>query len=127
LERETGAAATPKSSDSTSDAERFALLDDLARARQRLGDFAQAVHLWDRARREAEAAGDGALAASALRRIGLAHFRTGRQAEALEAFGSALAAAGEGARALGVRTRIVRGVCLHAVGRVEDARLATRL
>jgi DNA-binding CsgD family transcriptional regulator/tetratricopeptide (TPR) repeat protein len=99
------------------------VLDDLARARLRLGEVGEAMRLLERARREAEAGGDRLRAASVLRRTGLAHFRTGRHAEALEAFGGALEAAGGDFRALSVRTRIVRGVCLHTVGRMEDARL----
>jgi DNA-binding CsgD family transcriptional regulator len=98
------------------------LLDDFARARQRLGDFAGAIQVWESAREQAAAAGDSARIARAERRLGLARFWTGAHGEALGHFDAGLdAAARAGDPVLQARLLLAKGECLLEVGRAADA------
>ncbi|MDB4908605.1 MAG: hypothetical protein JWO05_3389 [Gemmatimonadetes bacterium] len=99
-----------------------ALASDLARGRQRMGDYEGALRLWDRARRVAEAAGDHATLAQLHRSIGLACFWSGQPSEALAHYDAAIAAAGHiPSPAIAARTRIAKGSALITLGRHEAA------
>ena len=75
-----------------------ALVEDLAQARQRLGDYDAAKALWTRARTAAERAGDPVRVAAIERRLGLGAFWSTRYEEALAHFDVSLAAAERAAR-----------------------------
>ena len=99
-----------------------AVVRDLARAAQRLGDVDRAIGLHERALATARAHGDAAEAAGILRRIGLAHFRAQRVTEALDSYAAALALADEaGAAATAGQVRLARGAALESLGRVEES------
>lgn len=98
------------------------LADDLAQARQRLGDYDGAMSLWERARADAFGRGEHARVARIERRMGLSYYWTGRFAEALEHFGAAIAAASTaGDEGLTARIRISRGACWQSLGKPQDA------
>lgn len=98
------------------------LIDDLAQARQRLGDYDGALGLWQRARTEADARGNVARRARVERRMGLACYWSGRFEEALAYFDAALASATKaGDDALRAQTQINRGTCWQSLGKVHDA------
>ena len=101
--------------------DRFGLIEDLARARQRLGDYEEAIALWREARDDAARRGDALGVASMERRIGLSHFWAGRRADALASLEAAAGSAVGDARLLG-QIGMARGVCLSMVGRGDDAR-----
>ena len=69
------------------------LTEDLAQARQRLGDYEGAMALWAKARQQSEERGNLVRCARVERRMGLACYWTGRFEEALSHFDAALAAA----------------------------------
>ena len=99
-----------------------AIVEGLARARQRLGEYEAAVTLWERARDHAERAGDLGRLADIERRLGLASFWRGRHDEALERYDSALrAAASAGAENTVARARLAKGMCLQELGRTGEA------
>lgn len=101
-------------------AERFGLMEDLARARQRLGEYERAIELWREARDDAARRGDAVGVASMERRVGLSHFWAGRHPEALAALDSAVESAGDDLHLLG-RIRMARGVCFYMLGRGSEA------
>jgi DNA-binding CsgD family transcriptional regulator/tetratricopeptide (TPR) repeat protein len=101
--------------------DRFRLMEQLARAWQRLGEYERAIALWREARDDAARRGDLAGVASMERRIGLSHFWAGRHVEALGVLDAALAASGADLQLQG-RIRMARGVCLYMVGKGADAR-----
>ena len=102
--------------------DRDALTDDLAQARQRLGDYDGAMALWLRARTEASARGDEARGARVERRMGLACFWTGRFEEALAHFEAALLSVqGANDDALQAQIQMNRGACWQSVGKPSDA------
>ena len=100
--------------------ERFSLMENLARARQRLGEFETAIELWGEARDDAHRRGDAVGVASMERRVGLAHFYAGRHSEALAALESAVTSAGGNLHLLG-RIRMAIGVCFNMLGRGSEA------
>ena len=100
--------------------DRFGLVEDLARARQRLGEYEPAIALWGTAREDAARRGDALGVAAMERRIGLSHFWTGRHTEALAILEQAAASAAGDSSLLG-RIRMARGVCLSMVGRGKHA------
>ena len=100
--------------------ERFGLMEDLARARQRLGEFENAIALWLEARDDAARRGDAVGVASMERRVGLSHFYAGRHSEALAALESAVTSAGGHLHLLG-RIHMARGVCFNMLGRGSEA------
>ena len=98
------------------------LAEDLAQARQRLGEYDLAMSLWRRARADAAAAGDQRRLAAIERRMGLACYWSGRHEEALEHYAAALLAAqGSGDDRQFARVQLARGVCLNSIGRQSDA------
>ncbi|HMC54787.1 MAG TPA: AAA family ATPase [Gemmatimonadaceae bacterium] len=98
------------------------LVDDLAQARQRLGDYDGAMGLWQRARIEAQSRGNHLRCARVERRMGLACYWSGRFEEALAHFDaaevSAQAAQDDVMRA---QIQVNRGTCWQSLGRVHDA------
>ena len=100
-----------------------ALVEDLAQARQRLGDYDAAKALWTRARTAAERAGDTVRVAAIERRLGLGAFWSSRYDEALAHFDVALAAAERaGHDPLLARVRIAKAMTLQALGSADAAR-----
>ena len=100
----------------------MAIIEELARARQRLGEYDAAVTLWERAREHARQANDLARLADIDRRLGLALFWRGRHDEALERYDAALmAAAAAGAEGTLARARLAKGMCLQGLGRIAEA------
>jgi DNA-binding CsgD family transcriptional regulator/tetratricopeptide (TPR) repeat protein len=99
------------------------LVEDLAQARQRLGDYDAANALWTRARTAAERAGDTTRVAAIERRLGLGAFWSSRYDDALAHFDVALSAA-ERARhdSLLARVRIAKAITLQALGDADGAR-----
>jgi DNA-binding CsgD family transcriptional regulator len=98
------------------------VIEGLARARQRLGEYDAAEALWERAREHAQRAGDLGRLADIERRLGLASFWRGRHDEALKRYEAALsAAATAGAEGTIARTRLAKGMCLQELGRTSEA------
>lgn len=99
------------------------LVEDLARARQRIGEYDQANTLWERVRDEAAAQGDLGRLASVERRMGLACYWTGRYEESLAHYDAGVAAAREaGDDGMLARLLLARGTCLQEVGRAGEAK-----
>ena len=112
-------AALERSSAST---EAETLIDDLAQARQRLGEYDAAMGLWQRARAEADARGNLARRARVERRMGLACYWSGRFEEALAHFDAAEASAAKANDdAMRAQIQINRGTCWQSLGRASDA------
>lgn len=104
-------------------AERIRLVVDLARARQRLGDYESAIRLWDEAAAAADAADDPARLAAIRRQMGLALYWSGRHLEALEQYRLGYAAAQRADDdALRAQLQLARGISLQELGRAEEAR-----
>jgi DNA-binding CsgD family transcriptional regulator len=98
------------------------LVEDLAQARQRLGDYDAAMALWERARNEAVQRRQPARIARIERRMGLARYWTGRYEEALAHLDRGLAAVdGSLDEAVAAHLRLAKGSCFQAIGRAEDA------
>jgi predicted ATPase/DNA-binding NarL/FixJ family response regulator len=98
---------------------------ELARARQRLGEYAAALALWERVRDGALAAGDPTGAAAISRRMGLACYWSGDVECALRHFNEGLEHALAAADTpLVVRLYTVKAACLQEVGQPQEA-LAT--
>ena len=99
------------------------LIADLARAKQRVGEFEEAVRLFGILLTDAAARGDQGAVAEAERRLGLANFWAGRHAEALQRFDAALVAASSAHNdALRARVLLARAASLQELGRADDAR-----
>ncbi|MGH7678622.1 MAG: ATP-binding protein, partial [Gemmatimonadaceae bacterium] len=106
----------------SSDPEAATLIDDLAQARQRLGEYDAAMGLWQRARTEAEARGNTARCARVERRMGLACFWSGRFEEALAHFDAAEASATRaGDDGIRAQIQINRGTCWQSLGKAPEA------
>jgi DNA-binding CsgD family transcriptional regulator/tetratricopeptide (TPR) repeat protein len=99
------------------------LVGELARVRQRLGEYAAALELWDRALTGARERADWERVATIERSIGLARHWSGSFHEALVHFDAALDAARLiGDTRLEARILIPRASCRQAVGDPEPAR-----
>lgn len=97
-------------------------MDDLAQARQRLGDYDGAMGLWERARGEASAGGDIARRGRVERRMGLACYWAGRFEEAQAHFDAAIASATQARDdKLRAQIQINRGSCWQSLGKPQDA------
>jgi DNA-binding CsgD family transcriptional regulator len=95
---------------------------ELARIRQRLGDYDGALELWKRALAVASARGDVARVGSIERSMGLASYWSGAFDEAIAHFDAAInAARRSGERSLEARVLLPKASCLQALGRTEDA------
>ena len=99
-----------------------AIIEGLARARERLGEYDAAIALWTRAREHAQSANDLARVADIERRLGLASFWSGRHDEALERYDASISAAtAAGAESTLARARLAKGMCLQGLARVDEA------
>lgn len=98
------------------------LIDDLAQARQRLGEYDAALALWQRARSDAETRGNTLRVARIERRMGLACFWSGRFEEGIAHCDAALAAASR-ANSDGDRAQIQlsRGTIWQSIGKPLEA------
>jgi DNA-binding CsgD family transcriptional regulator len=95
----------------------------LARALSRLGEYAEAVPMWERARDMARAHGNYEGAGECSRRIGIIKSYNGDPEGAVAEFDAILASEDEGLSPfLMARTRLRRGVALEELGRLEEAR-----
>ncbi|MDQ3995406.1 MAG: AAA family ATPase, partial [Gemmatimonadota bacterium] len=104
------------------DVDRERLVEELAQARQRLGEYDAAMALWERARAEAVQRRQPARIASIERRLGLAHYWSGRYDEALAHLDAGLAAFdGPVDEAVAAQLRLARGSCFQAIGRADEA------
>ena len=113
----------PAASAETASADVAALAEDLARVRQRLGEYDDSRKHWLRARELATAASDNAGLARIDRRLGLLAFRSGHPAIALEHYDSALTHARAAANPeLEAQVLIIRGMAFMAMGRPEEAK-----
>ena len=98
------------------------LIEDLARARQRLGEYDAAQSLLARARADAARFGESARLSAIERRLGLACYWTGQYEDALEHYDLGLVAAREaGDDLLFARIQIAKGACLQELGRHDEA------
>jgi DNA-binding CsgD family transcriptional regulator len=104
--------------------DRSEVIRNLARARQRLGDYEGALELWSEARREAIESRDLPALASIEHRMGLACYWSGRYDDALAHYADGLAA-GEAAsdNAVLVRLHLAKGICLQDVGNLDAAKV----
>jgi DNA-binding CsgD family transcriptional regulator len=101
---------------------RIRIMKNLARARQRLGRFDEAVILLHETQKLAEDHDASVAYADTSRRIAVAHFHAGRFNDALVAYDAAIPAAAQaGDDDLLARTYIERGTLLQGIGRVHDA------
>ncbi|MBA2571533.1 MAG: AAA family ATPase, partial [Gemmatimonadetes bacterium] len=109
--------------DSLPDEDRLAAQENLARARQRMGENDEALALWEQVAAAAGEAGQHARVAAIRRHMGLACFWNGRYARALELYAQGLDVARRaGHPVLEAGLRLARGVCLQEIGRVAEAR-----
>lgn len=100
-----------------------ALVELLAQARQRLGEYGASTTLWLRALGTAEIAGDVARVATIRRRIGLASYWSGRYDDALRHFDVGYdAATRAGDDSLQARILMARAMTMHALGQSDAAR-----
>ncbi|HEU4995449.1 MAG TPA: AAA family ATPase [Gemmatimonadaceae bacterium] len=107
----------------TSDVDAEELIDSLAQARQRLGDYDGAMGLWQRARGEAERHSNHARCARVERRMGLACYWSGRFEEALAHFDAARTSATRaGDDSLATQIAINRGTCWQSLGKAHEAK-----
>jgi DNA-binding CsgD family transcriptional regulator/tetratricopeptide (TPR) repeat protein len=108
--------------DSTiTDAPREEILTTLARTRQRLGEYAVAMELWDRARKDATLRGERAAIADIEHRMGLACYWSGKYADALSHYDAGLADSEAADAATTVRLRLAKGIVLQDLGRLQEA------
>jgi len=99
---------------------RHAVVDDLARALQRLGEYEEAATL--RARALEHAPPDSVERAALLRSLGLVTFWCGRASEALGHLAEALRCAeAANSDAMQVHVRLIRSHCLQELGRGAEA------
>jgi DNA-binding CsgD family transcriptional regulator/tetratricopeptide (TPR) repeat protein len=103
------------------DAPREEILTTLARTRQRLGEYDEALVLWERARQDAIARGTRGAVADIEHRMGLACYWSGRYADALSHYEQGLADAEHADPATTVRLHLAKGIVLQDLGRLEDA------
>jgi DNA-binding CsgD family transcriptional regulator len=98
------------------------ILEDLARALSRMGEYAEAIPLWEEARDLAEKEGALEEAAECSRRIGIIKSYHGDPQGAVEAYDAILSSPADGlSPRLLARTRLRRGVALEELGQLEEA------
>jgi len=95
----------------------------LARARQRLGDYEEALTLWAAARESARGRADHRALATIEHRMGLACYWSGRFDEALDHYADGLRAAQAATDPeVLVRLHLAKGICFQEIGRRESAK-----
>ncbi len=98
------------------------LVEDLARAKQRNGEYAAARALWERALHHARDRDDAPRISSVERRLGLASFWAGRHDEAFAHFAAGLeSAARAGDERFAARIRLAQAATFQELGRPDDA------
>jgi DNA-binding CsgD family transcriptional regulator len=98
------------------------LVEDLARARQRNGEYGAARSLWERALAYAHERHDAARISSIQRRLGLVSFWAGQHDEAFAHYTAGLEAASTaGDEHLAARIRIAQAAAFQELGRADDA------
>lgn len=100
---------------------RAALIEDLARALQRRGEYDAAIALWQEllpAKVTSESAG---AAAAWHRRLGQAHYWAGRYVDALRHYNTGIELVAGDGRAAEAALRLAAGVCLQELGRADEA------
>jgi predicted ATPase/DNA-binding CsgD family transcriptional regulator len=98
------------------------LVEDLARAKQRNGEYGAAHALWQRALDNAEALDDAPRISAIHRRLGLTSFWAGRHDDAFAHYAAGLAAAARaGDDRLAARIRIAQAGAYQELGRATDA------
>ena len=103
--------------------DRGEIVRNLARARQRLGEYDEALKLWLTARESAFAENDFTALAAIEYRMGLACFWSGRFDDALGHHAAGLEhAARADDRTGAVRLYLARSICLQELGRMEEAK-----
>ncbi len=108
--------------DDATGAEADEVVLELARVRQRMGDYDGAQGLWQRALGASVSRDDFAKAGSIERSIGLARYWSGAFEDALAHFDAAIAASRRaGERSLEARVLLPKASCLQALGRPEEA------
>jgi DNA-binding CsgD family transcriptional regulator/tetratricopeptide (TPR) repeat protein len=104
-------------------ADRDEIIVNLARARQRLGEYDEALVLWTRARDSARARDDFESMAMIEHRMGLASFWSGRLEDALSHYENGLEAARKVDDLAAIaRLRLATGSCLQEMGRLDNAK-----
>ena len=99
------------------------LLEDLAKALSRMGEYSEAIPLWEEARARAETEGASVDAAECRRRIGIIKSYHGDPQGAVREYDAILSAApGDLSPQILARTRLRRGVALEEIGMLEEAR-----
>jgi predicted ATPase/DNA-binding CsgD family transcriptional regulator len=117
IDRDTHTDPAKRSSDDVA-----TVVEDLARAKQRNGEYDAARALWQRALDHARACDDAARIGSIERRVGLASFWAGRPDDAFAHYAAALAAAARaGDERLAARVRIAQAGAYQELGRADDA------
>jgi DNA-binding CsgD family transcriptional regulator/tetratricopeptide (TPR) repeat protein len=113
----------PASASHENEFDAVTIAEDLARVRQRLGDYEGATALWNRVRAVAAQQGDQQRLATIERRLGLGAYWSGRYGEALARLDAALGAAVQARdESLDARIRVARGMTLQALGDRDAAR-----
>ena len=110
---------------STDDERSFDIVQELARARQRLGEYEAALALWERAAQDAEGRGLHSRLSTIRRNMGMASFWSGRHHDALTYYDAAIAAAVASEEpAVEARTLIAKAMCMQGLGRRDEAESA---
>ncbi|HEU4879777.1 MAG TPA: tetratricopeptide repeat protein, partial [Gemmatimonadaceae bacterium] len=106
-----------------SEADRDQVVRNLARARQRLGEYDEALSLWATAQSAARRENDHESLATIEYRMGLACFWSGRFEEALDHYDRGLHSAAQGSNSAAlVRVYLAKAICLQEMGRIELAK-----
>lgn len=122
------AAALQQIEKSDDTADRDEILLNLARAKQRLGEYDEALAFWSEARDTAREKKDYATLAMVENRMGLACFFSGNFEDALDHYAEGLQA-GEAVsdRAAVARLHLAKGSCLQEMGRLDAAKAEVEL
>ena len=103
--------------------QRDEIVRNLARAKQRLGDYEGALDLWRDARQSAYSRGDSAGLGDIDYRMGLAAFWSGRFDDALAHYENGLSASASAAdKPTAVRIYLAKAICLQEMGRIDAAK-----
>jgi predicted ATPase/DNA-binding CsgD family transcriptional regulator len=99
-----------------------ALVEDLARAKMRNGEYAAARALWERALVQARGSDDAGRISALERRLGVSSFWAGHHEDAFAHYAAGLeAAARAGDERLAARIRIAQAAAFQELGRPNDA------